>query len=290
MVRPRVSPCLGFPVRASIHVRLLPRLTPPSSNRTCGFPASGSPRCFAAELIELSHSTAPSSFGRASVSRQSNHSVAGDSAPSGTLPLLRSTHPARLLGSTIITRFFATMSRSDSRRPAGVPLCFPTCRSLLEGRLPGRASQVPRPIYPRAPTPITPESPAGAITCCFPADIRLHPIWEAGHSRQCNEAESSSRDFGSRVCLARLRTNGITPARARAATCTNRRFTWRPPFRSQDRPGLAWRTRGHRGAGGGKREAGCWRLEPGRGWSDLTERPQRSYWGGCPIQPLTSRL
>ena len=56
----------------------------------------------------------------------------------------------------------------------------------------GRVSQVPRFISPRALSPLTPESPAGAHTLCFPSGGGLHPIRKAGHSHWCNEAVMGS--------------------------------------------------------------------------------------------------
>ncbi len=43
MDRLRCTSVSGFPLRGSATADLAPRPTPPSSNRTCGFPASGSP-------------------------------------------------------------------------------------------------------------------------------------------------------------------------------------------------------------------------------------------------------
>src|SRR5438874_8420780 len=55
-----------------------------------------------------------------------------------------------------------------------------------------RVSQVPRPVFRRAPPPITPESPAAANARCFTAGVRLHHLWQTGRSRWCYEAESGS--------------------------------------------------------------------------------------------------
>ena len=87
----------------------------------------------------------------------------------------------RPLRSTVVTRFFATMGLSDSRPRTAQGYVFPHAA----GRLPhlrGRASQVPRPICPYAPSPSTPESPTGARTHSFPAGVRLHHIWPTGRS------------------------------------------------------------------------------------------------------------
>ena len=88
-------------------------------------------------------------------------SVVG-SLPSGFSSSYRSTSRLRPLRSTVITRFLATMSLSDSR-PAPLPgLCIPP-RRWRSHPPPRRASQVPRLICPRALSPITPESPTTAL-------------------------------------------------------------------------------------------------------------------------------
>ncbi len=89
-----------------------------------------------------------------------------------------------------LPRFLTTMGLSDSR--PGSPRVMLSPWSVEGKSSTCRASQVPRPICPCAPPPITPESPMTAFTCCFVADSRLHPIRRAGHSQLCNEAESSS--------------------------------------------------------------------------------------------------
>ena len=60
-------------------------------------------------------------------------------------------------------------------------------------RPPDRVSQVPRFICRRPPSPTTPESPTAASARCFAAGVRLHLIWEVGHSHLRIEAETGSR-------------------------------------------------------------------------------------------------
>ena len=48
---------------------------------------------------------------------------------------------------------------------------------------PGRASQVPRSICGRPPSPSTPGSSAAAGARCLAADVRLHQLGKAGHSQ-----------------------------------------------------------------------------------------------------------
>ena len=58
--------------------------------------------------------------------------------------------------------------------------------------LPGRVSQVPRLICPCALPPLTPGSPATALTPCFITGIRLHPYPADCPLPSRNEAESGS--------------------------------------------------------------------------------------------------
>src|ERR1017187_4254369 len=91
-----------------------------------------------------------------------------------------------------LPRFLATMGLSDSRpepfprllipsgrwgsvalpRPAGSP-------RFLDCSIPARCPQSPRKVR-------------RVLAHCFPADIRLHPIWRIGYLHWCHEAESGS--------------------------------------------------------------------------------------------------
>ena len=77
--------------------------------------------------------------------------------------------------------FPATMSPSDSRPQPFLKLCFPPVGCGPDPAL-RRVSQVPRPIFRRAPSPSTPRSPAAAGARCFTADGRLRPLGQVGHS------------------------------------------------------------------------------------------------------------
>src|ERR1022692_3571538 len=57
-------------------------------------------------------------------------------------------------------------------RPAGSP-------RFLDGSIPARCPPSPRKVR-------------RVLAHCFPADIRLHPIWGTGHLHWCHEAESGS--------------------------------------------------------------------------------------------------
>jgi len=87
----------------------------------------------------------------------------------------------RPLRSTVVTRFFATMGRSDSRSGPLPGLCFPLRSLPLGGQAPRRVSQVPRLICPHALSPPTPESPRAASARYFTPGIRLHPTRRTGH-------------------------------------------------------------------------------------------------------------
>ena len=70
-------------------------------------------------------------------------------------------------------------------------MSFPLRVGLL--RLPpGRVSQAPRLIFPRALSPTTPEGPASALPVASPPVVRLHPSRRTGHLRFPIEAESGS--------------------------------------------------------------------------------------------------
>jgi len=71
-------------------------------------------------------------------------------------------------------------------------LCLPAARWSLS-LPPCRASQAPRPIFPRALSPTTPEGPLAAFACCFTSGlVWLHPSRRTGHLRIPIEAESGS--------------------------------------------------------------------------------------------------
>ena len=98
--------------------------------------------------------------------------------------------PVRPLRSTVVTRFLATMSLSDSRPGPPPRLWISSGRWVRLHSPPCRVSQVPRLICPCALHPLTPGSPATASTHFFIAGVRLRPIWRIGHFHLCNEAET----------------------------------------------------------------------------------------------------
>ena len=116
----------------------------------------------------------------------------------------RNMSSARPLGSTGVTpllRYYGPL-----RLPSGPPhrLCLPAARWSL-ALPPGRASQAPRLICPRALSPPTPEGPLAALACCFTTGVWLHPSRRTGHLRIPIEAESGSHYITARVFASRVR-------------------------------------------------------------------------------------
>ncbi len=110
--------------------------------------------------------------------------------------------------------------------------------------MPLRASQVPRPIFPRALPPPTPKSPTIAPARCFIAGSRLHHSLADWPLLLCVTRPKRVRlRCGSRVRLARLRQCNYFHSRL-LGYLSNGQFTRYPPFRILDRPGLSWRSKG----------------------------------------------
>ena len=112
----------------------------------------------------------------------------------------------RPLRSTVITRFLATMSRSDSRPEPTLWLFIPPRRWSRRARPPRRVSQVPPPICLRAPSPTTPRSPAAAVAPCFTASFRFHLRPETDHFPfALTRPKRVHLRYGSRIRRSRLR-------------------------------------------------------------------------------------
>ena len=121
----------------------------------------------------------------------------------------------RPLRSTVITRFLATMGRSDSRPGPHLRLFIPPGHWSRQARPPRRASQVPRLICPRALSPTTPEGPAAALALCFTTSIRLHPRGRTGHLQEpLTRPNRVHLRYGSRVRFARLRRTDYSVSRS----------------------------------------------------------------------------
>ena len=146
------------------------------------------------------------------------------------------------LCSTVISRFFATMDPSDSQR-SRVTVIY--SHHPLATNSPLRwVSQVPRLIFPRALSPITPGGPMAAFTRSFTIGDGLHHSLAGWPLSKCvTRPNRVHLRYGSRVRSAGLRPFGLLrgpPAPLPGERAINRVV---PPFRLLDQPGLAWRTK-----------------------------------------------
>jgi hypothetical protein len=122
-------------------------------------------------------------------------------------------------------------------------------------------SQVPRPVCRCAPPAPTPAGRPGACTGCFPVHAGFSFSGSLATCDLCFEAALGSTYDGLRLtallsaaCAASpgsLSEPALLPVFRCLRTTDrsdiyNQQFTWQPPFRLRDRPGFAWRTRGHR--------------------------------------------
>jgi hypothetical protein len=235
MVRLRHIPFQGFPGCVSLAVCHASRLPPPSSNRTCGFPASGFHVNSRPQVVhELRHSfnlrAQPGSQERA-ITQPRGLGFRKGTLVQAELPL---SYPNMLtfrpLRSTVVTRFPATMGLSDSQSGPLSGLCIPPSR-WRSSPPPHRASQVPRRICPRAPSTSTPGSSAAAFAHCFTTDSKLHPKGKTSYShlnpltRPNRFAFAMAHEFAFPGFASR-----IAPTHAGSATCMNRQFTWSAPL------------------------------------------------------------
>ena len=187
---------------------------PPSSNRTCGFPASGShasiPRNDLQPPQQVCYRLREESHGR--------HNCHPPSLRRGICiqaEFLSSSHSSltfRPLRSTVITRFLATMSLSDSRSQPPCGYVFPHTvggSPTTEPGLPGSLADLS--------TRAVPFHPGEPDECTHPL---LHRQWQASASLadwplpiSVTRPIRVRLRYGSRVCRTRLRTaNCSTPA------------------------------------------------------------------------------
>jgi hypothetical protein len=169
------------------------RSPPPSSNRTCGFPASGLPGF----LQPTACTGCPAWPGAQSPSLSGVCKPLWNPCPSGTPRRLQRTRIRQgPFAPRELPRFHATMTPSDS---------CPSPRTVMNSRtqsrptpkcppLPGQVSQVPdRSLDARCPHPPRRVRPLPLLVA-WRSGIRLHPVRRAGHSRlRFHEAESGSR-------------------------------------------------------------------------------------------------
>ena len=190
-------------------------LPPPSSNRTCEFPASGFPGnlCWRHARSESLGLSAQSSSWRAArhwpTSRSKLHVE--------RLTAYDNTNPAGPLRSTGITR--RPHYYGPRRLPAGAAPTVMDSRQALDLRstppgLPGSWLVCRRP-----PSPLTPGSPSTARARCFVDGSRLRRFRAVGRSQiTCNEAESGSLSLRLTSSPSEASWDRITPSHARLAT------------------------------------------------------------------------
>src|SRR5512135_892296 len=164
----------------------------------------------------------------------SPRSVVGLSSKRFSSPLGENMNPAGGLRSTGITplrRYYSPL-----RLPAGPgrgygfpPPVGPT--PCLDVRPLDRVSQVPRLIFRRPPSPTTPESPTAVSARCLAAGVRLHLIWEDGHSHLRIEAETGSRSRITADAFAFPGFDGVVAQRPRrVGFMGNEQLPWSVPF------------------------------------------------------------
>ena len=152
--------------------------------------------------------------------------------------------PARPLRSTGITPLLATMGLSDSQ--PGPPLVIDSLRPLggpvalspvLPG-LPGSSTD----LSARCPQP--PRQVRRMLAHCFPAGGRLHHLRQVGHLHFSVTRPNRVRfRYGSQVCFPGFRRTDYS-ASLRFRYMLERAIYMVNPFKSEDQPGLAWRTQG----------------------------------------------
>ena len=117
-----------------------------------------------------------------------------------------------------LPRVPATMDLSDFRRSR--PAVMSSRRALRPSPQPRRISQVPRPICPRALSPITPASPVGSMARCAPHRRRASPHPKGWPTRRkCYEGESGSHALRLTRSLGGASTRQSPERAARVATC-----------------------------------------------------------------------
>jgi hypothetical protein len=179
------------------------RPTPPSSNRTCGFPASGSPGS-----SRLGHSPGASLpwFGRSTQPRPQKGDLFRSRAYAQ--PVLLSSRLKHVFSKAPSLHGHYPVSPLLWASPTPAQVRLPVMSSL--GRLtPGRVSQVPRLFFRRTPSPFTPESPMIASSRFF---IISTGFIQSGRLATLTGVTRPNRvhlRYGLRLCLSRLRRDGL---------------------------------------------------------------------------------
>jgi len=187
------------------------RCPPPSSNRTCRFPASGFHVNSRHKVVHgwsdsLNLAAQPASQEKTIPQLCSRGFRRGTCVQAEFPPSYSSTLTFRPLRSTVVTRFPATMSLSDSRTEPLPRLCFPLERWRRLRRHPagsprflGRSVSTRRPLPPRQVqrllVPTASSLASGFLT-----------LGRTGHLQVCVTRPNRVRcRYGSRVRLPRLR-------------------------------------------------------------------------------------
>ena len=124
----------------------------------------------------------------------------------------------------------------DRGRPCGY--LFPPRRWSRRAGPPRRASQVPRLICLRAPSPTTPRSPAVACAHCFTTSVRFHPHRKTDHFPfALTRPKRVHLRYGSRIRRSRLRPAGLLPLTLDWLP-VERAITGQAPFSLQDQARL----------------------------------------------------
>jgi hypothetical protein len=187
------------------------RPTPPSSNRTCGFPASGSPGS-----SRLGHSPGASLpwFGRSTQPRPQkgdlfrSRAYAQPVLLSSRLKLVFSKAPSLHGHYPASPLLWASPTPAQVRLPVMSSLGRVCPWAGLPG-LPRAERRVPRLFFRRTPSPFTPESPMIASSRFF---IISTGFIQSGRLATLTGVTRPNRvhlRYGLRLCLSRLRRDGL---------------------------------------------------------------------------------
>jgi hypothetical protein len=196
------------------------RFPPPSSNRTCGFPASGfhvnsRHKVVHEEFDSLNLAAQPASQEKTVPRLGSQLFRRWACAQTAFPPSYSDVFTFRPLRSTVVTRFLATMGLSDSQTEPLPRLCLPSVRwrrlrrhpagspRFLSRSVSTRRPQPPRQVQ-RLLAPIASSLAAGFIT-----------LGRTGHLQVCVTRPNQVRlRYGSQIRLLRLRHSGYPEPRS----------------------------------------------------------------------------
>lgn len=136
----------------------------------------------------------------------------------------------RPLGSTVITRFAATMGRSDSRAGAPADYLFSTSVDLPSSPSACTGLSCSCMNCPTAPPSLTPESLPPVCEHCLGVSAGFAISERLATLSLLNEARFGSLALRLGRSLRRALAGGIAPARYRLRFMFNVQFTWQAPF------------------------------------------------------------